>query len=166
MALQSSGVITMADIAAEFGGSAPHNLSEYYGAAAGIPSSGAIDMADFYGASNIIETSHTLTIATWSKNFRGYRQAQGNGGFSPTSHNGLTIYELWQVDGGTDVLNLRITGNHASNVFKEIQIDGKVYSSTSGLASQGYSSPYTYWTWNMTGGAWPGSGTKTVYIRT
>lgn len=51
MALQSSGAISLQDIAAEFGGTTPHSLSEYYGAAAGIPTSGAIDFADFYGAS-------------------------------------------------------------------------------------------------------------------
>ena len=48
MALQSSGAISLSQIAAEFGGSTPHSLSEYYGAAAGVPSSGAIDFADFY----------------------------------------------------------------------------------------------------------------------
>ena len=42
----------MANIAAEFGGSTPHSLSEYYGVAAGIPSSGTISMNQFYGTSN------------------------------------------------------------------------------------------------------------------
>lgn len=49
MALQSSGAISLANIAAEFGGSAPHSLSEYYGAAAGVPSSGTISFSQFYG---------------------------------------------------------------------------------------------------------------------
>lgn len=51
MALQSSGAISLLDIANEFGGSTPHSINEYYGAAAGIPSSGTIDFADFYGKS-------------------------------------------------------------------------------------------------------------------
>ena len=51
MALQSSGSISLSQIAAEFGGSTPHSLSEYYGVASGVPSSGAIDFADFYGTS-------------------------------------------------------------------------------------------------------------------
>ena len=55
MALQSSGAISLNDIAGEFGGSTPHSLSEYYGAASGIPSSGTIDFADFYGASAAID---------------------------------------------------------------------------------------------------------------
>ena len=56
MALQSSGAISLANIAAEFGGATPHSLSEYYGAAAGIPTSGAIDFADFYGASSQLDS--------------------------------------------------------------------------------------------------------------
>jgi hypothetical protein len=52
MALQSSGAISLNDIAGEFGGSTPHSLSEYYAAASGVPSSGAIDFADFYGTAS------------------------------------------------------------------------------------------------------------------
>lgn len=37
MALPNQGPISLADIAAEFGGSTPHSLSEYYGVAPGIP---------------------------------------------------------------------------------------------------------------------------------
>lgn len=51
MALQSSGPISLNDIAGEFGGTTPHRLSEYYGADSGIPSSGTISMSQFYGAS-------------------------------------------------------------------------------------------------------------------
>ena len=52
MTLQSSGQISLSDIAIEFGGSTPHALSEYYGVDSGIPSSGQISIGDFYGASN------------------------------------------------------------------------------------------------------------------
>lgn len=52
MPLPASGVLSMADIVAEFGGAAPHGISEYYGAASGIPASGQISIADFYGASS------------------------------------------------------------------------------------------------------------------
>jgi len=51
MALQTSGPISLNDIQTEFGGSNPISLSEYYGAASGIPASGAISIGDFYGAS-------------------------------------------------------------------------------------------------------------------
>ena len=51
MTLQSSGAISLNDIAGEFGGSTPHSLSEYYGADTGVPSSGTISFDDFYGTS-------------------------------------------------------------------------------------------------------------------
>lgn len=57
MPLQSSGPITMSDIAGEFGGSAPYSLSSYYRGGGlvpnitennSIPTSGAISMSNFY----------------------------------------------------------------------------------------------------------------------
>lgn len=53
MALQSSGAISLNDIRLEFGGSEPHSLSEYYGAASGIPGSGSISFSNFYGKSDV-----------------------------------------------------------------------------------------------------------------
>ena len=49
MALQSSGPISLNDVAGEFSGSTPHSLSEYYGVASGVPGSGTISLSDFYG---------------------------------------------------------------------------------------------------------------------
>ena len=69
MALPSSGVLTLADIQTEFGGTNPISLSEYYRGGglvpdsalnAAIPTSGAISVGDFYGATNVI----TLNFAT------------------------------------------------------------------------------------------------------
>lgn len=39
MVMQASGAITMAQVQAEFGGTNPISLNEYYGAAPGIPTS-------------------------------------------------------------------------------------------------------------------------------
>lgn len=52
MVLQSSGRITLGDVSGEFGGTVPHKLSEYFGAATGIPGSGTIRLSNFYGKSN------------------------------------------------------------------------------------------------------------------
>lgn len=71
MALQASGTISISDIATEFGGTAPHSLSEYYrggglvpdtGTNSGVPTSGAISLSDFYGA----EASADVTPNTLS----------------------------------------------------------------------------------------------------
>ena len=54
MALQGSGAISLSQIAAEFSDTAPHRLgSDFYGAADGVPASGAISMSDFYGTSSL-----------------------------------------------------------------------------------------------------------------
>lgn len=46
----------MYNIAQEWGGGTnPIYLSEYYGAAAGIPTSGTISIANFYGKSSYID---------------------------------------------------------------------------------------------------------------
>jgi hypothetical protein len=63
MALQSSGAITLLQIAGEFGGSKPHSLSEYYRGGlttsnnTGVPTSGAISLSNFYGTTAV----YTLT---------------------------------------------------------------------------------------------------------
>lgn len=71
MALQSSGAISIDDIVAEFGGSAPDGLTEYYRGGAyvpditannGIPTSGAIALEDFYGATNEDKTPNAMNF--------------------------------------------------------------------------------------------------------
>jgi len=61
MTLQSDGSISMSQIQSEFGGTAPHGLSEYYVldglGVTGIPSSGAISFDDFYSKSNQVTTT-------------------------------------------------------------------------------------------------------------
>ena len=62
MAIKSSGSLSMTEIVAEFGGSVPHSLSEYYrngGAVPGnntnVPTSGTISFQNFYDAVNEIQ---------------------------------------------------------------------------------------------------------------
>jgi hypothetical protein len=59
MTLQASGSISMSDIAEEFGGVAPHALSEFYSIAAGVPSAGPISLSNFYGKSRTADNSYT-----------------------------------------------------------------------------------------------------------
>ena len=70
MGLQSSGSISLSNIAGEFGGSTPHSLSEYYDAASGIPASGQISFSNFYGASAV---SHWIATIGGT----GFDDAQG-----------------------------------------------------------------------------------------
>ena len=83
MALQSSGPIALSEIAAEFGGSAPHALSEYYGDG-NAPSSGEIQLAaDFYGtSSNIAQFTITAGQFVQKQNLveTGFKNSTGLGG--------------------------------------------------------------------------------------
>ena len=84
MALPSSGEIKLSQIAAEFGGSAPHALSEYYGDG-NAPSSGEIQLAaDFYG------TSASLNSTTINVGSRATKIGGPELGFSIGSANSAT----------------------------------------------------------------------------
>lgn len=61
MTIKLSGPLSLTEIAAEFGGAAPHSLSEYYAGGlyvpsgtAGIPASGLISFNVFYGATAVV----------------------------------------------------------------------------------------------------------------
>ena len=73
MAIKSSGSLAMTEIVAEFGGSVPHSLSEYYrdgGAVPGnntnVPTSGNISMGNFFDAVNEIQ----YTVSSSTTNFQ------------------------------------------------------------------------------------------------
>ena len=65
MTLPSSGTIKMSEIKAEFGGTNPVGLSDYYGKD-GVPSSGTIKFSDFYGKSSFTAYgTKTFTNVGW-----------------------------------------------------------------------------------------------------
>lgn len=76
MALPESGPLSLSDIQAEFGGTNPIGLSEYYKGGAfvlntdyapNVPTSGTISLSDFYGARRTTLT--TVTYTTTGDNF-------------------------------------------------------------------------------------------------
>jgi hypothetical protein len=80
MVIRSSGQISMDDIVAEFGGTAPHSLTEYYRGGTrvpnitlnnNIPTSGIIKFTDFYGATDFQSLSVSVPAVntnTWWSN--------------------------------------------------------------------------------------------------
>ena len=76
MAIVSSGTLSIhtaagtdRSITGEFGGTAPHALSEYYrgganvpSGATGVPANGTIKLSDFYGAANTFATTNISSI--------------------------------------------------------------------------------------------------------
>lgn len=72
MALPGSGVLTLADIQTEFGGTNPISLSEYYRGGGlvpdsalntSVPTSGVISVSDFYGASARLSLNYASTFS-------------------------------------------------------------------------------------------------------
>ena len=72
MALPESGPLSLSDIQAEFGGTNPISISEYYKGGAfvlttdfapNVPTSGTINISDFYGARKTTLTTLTFTTA-------------------------------------------------------------------------------------------------------
>lgn len=74
MPLPTSGPISNLQVAEEFGGTAPHSLSEYYGVAVGVPAAGAISLAHFYGKSKI-RTYQFIRIEFADVGVNGYANA-------------------------------------------------------------------------------------------
>lgn len=99
MALQASGPISLADLAAEFADTAPYSMSEFYrdggkvtGNNTNVPTSGAIGLGNFYNAARQI----ALTIASnvSDLNLRTWALANGWDGSAPlivTLNSGIWI---------------------------------------------------------------------------
>lgn len=68
MALPAAGLITLAMIAAEFGGSTPYAMSQFYRGGGrvtanntNVPASGAISLSNFYGTTKVVPGSAAYT---------------------------------------------------------------------------------------------------------
>jgi len=104
MPIPGPGVaISMTTIATEFGGTVPHSLSEYYRGGglvpnapinAAIPTSGAISMGNFYGATNRVPVSLTITGNTYNYDVfanRGPAYVAGVSDITVTVNPGVTV---------------------------------------------------------------------------
>tara|TARA_X000000368_G_scaffold44943_2_gene32286 strand:+ start:354 stop:956 length:603 start_codon:yes stop_codon:yes gene_type:complete len=161
MTLQSSGnPISINDLVGEYGGSAPHSLSEYYKGGsyvanhsnnANVPTSSTISLSDFYGQSNTspTPTQHnynmtgasvgTLTIGAGISG-----ASNGHGAFGSISPNPQTVGAFasgWNPTilefSGTTVksnttLILEISGSHANSGWTSLAIAPSLNSSGSG----------------------------------
>ena len=89
MPIVSSGQVSLSAIAAEFGGSAPHQLSEYHGKG-NAPSSGEIQLAaDFYGTANTYDIQY-LIVAGGGGGAGSADNADGAGGGGAGGYRALT----------------------------------------------------------------------------
>jgi len=159
MALPSSGPLSINDIAVEFGGSAPHSLSEYYGVATGIPASGTIAIDDFYGAAAVTYLyDQTDNIYIDTTDPVGRREIKFQDSLSSTTlfldGQTRTIVNLeWKENRGTIVLKIRDTGTNAAadNSFGSLFINGFEYTEASAAYSVSNAQTGANWTWAVTG---------------
>lgn len=183
MALQSSGAISLLQIQAEWGGSAPISLSEYYLGSlptsrtnyGTIPSSGAIDMADFYGTNSALGNwQTTLTVGNWTtlngkiQNYGYDKQTFGGntfvygGALSDTTIDTFSNREVSAIQWANSLLNFAIFGNLSNSGWTRI-ITGSTSFYRSSATFIGYNSNFnrTLWQWSTTNPLGT-SGTKTV----
>jgi hypothetical protein len=132
MPLPSSGPISLSDIQAEFGGTNPISLSEYYKGGAyvlttdyapNVPTSGAISLSNFYGARRTTLTTLTFTTVgdnsfTVPANIVGnltivQMTGGGGGGGGSDSYAGHPGYSGQTVTGG----NISVTGGDVVNAY-------------------------------------------------
>lgn len=160
MALQTSGMISLNDIHVEAGGSSGTactiNDSDIRGLI-GKSSGAAMDFADWYGASNVVDTQ-TVTVGLYSitvygntSNTRGF-SAGLTGSISDGTCNfksGATIEYLAYSDQNGNTakqVQFRLNGNHSNSGFTTMSVAGTNYARTS--ASYVYTGGKSYWTWS------------------
>ena len=106
MPVTSSGIISLAgDIVGEFGGSAPHSLSEYYRNAGlvtagntNVPTSGAVSFSDFYGTSAIQNRDIRVRMSyAGGHSYSAFGITSANSTATPQSYSGSLLYNAFTV---------------------------------------------------------------------
>jgi hypothetical protein len=128
MALPTTGAISLSQVVAEFGGVAPHAMSEFYAllgkGVTGLPSSGVFNCSQFYGKSNQVITS------VWTAS-----------GYNSTTNTSLGAY--W---GGVTSNALFHAGNSSSFTFYfAAGMPGRTSGTASGGTAYYYQSASYVW---------------------
>lgn len=157
MALQSSGIITLYDIQAEFGGpTSPRSIFNYYRGGtyvpdttlnANIPTSGMITLFDFYGAASQIVSEHSMVVGQDAFN-TGYNAfIQSYGSISPSSLEGVIISTLLTSKDDPTLL-LRLLGSdppHTQDFFTSMETPFGTFNSADATFTND-----TEWRWTTT----------------
>ena len=119
MALQTSGTISLSNIQTEFGGTNPVSMSEYYRGGSyvtdnntEVPTSGSIDLSDFYGTVNIF--TFNITSNTENANVATLASAAGWDGSQPLICNINSGVYVWSDT--TSSAGLIISGSFAGGL--------------------------------------------------
>lgn len=103
MAVTSSGLIRLSgDIVAEFGGSAPHALSEYYRGAGlvtagntNVPTSGTVKFSDFYGGTATVTRDIRIQMSYVGANYSAFGVSSANSTATPQSFSGSGSFSVF-----------------------------------------------------------------------
>jgi hypothetical protein len=106
MPVTSSGLIRLSgDIVAEFGGSAPHALSEYYRDAGlvtsgntTVPTTGAISLSDFYGTTAIVNRDIRVQMSyNAGHTYSAFGVTSANSTAAPQSYSGSLLFNSFTI---------------------------------------------------------------------
>lgn len=160
MTIVSSGAISINSLVGEYGGSTPHSMNEYYKGGslvlnhsnnANVPTSGTIQLDDFYGQSNAQPFDATLAGTCGTSSSAGGKDFPGsthegintnNIAFlgSAGTHGSWSDQTITNTSGSTSftVRDFGTIHNSSTGVSVEINIDGDHSSSSSLSALTGW----------------------------
>ena len=151
MALPASGPLSLSAIKTEFNGVNPIPMNAYYRGGAyvtanntSVPTSGAISISNFYGASNTVGTTWTQAATYQTGSFTAYSIAYGAGKYVVTG-GGAGISSMYSSDGNTwttsnamfSIMNSAVSVNYVNGYFVGL---------ASNYAGAAYSTNGTTWT--------------------
>jgi hypothetical protein len=105
MTLPGSGTISINSLVGEFGGSAPHALSEYYrngglvsSGNTNIPTSGALSLSDFYGSTSTITRDIRVQMSyNAGHGYSAFGVTSANSTASPQSYSGSLLFNPFTI---------------------------------------------------------------------
>ena len=143
MTLPSSGAISINSLVGEYGGSAPHSMSEYYrggGLVANhsnngnVPTSGTISLSNFYGQNNTAPVDNTYTINGGGPATRGVILGSGsNFGWCASAPGGYAGSAYGNTGSGTDT-----SAQLANNTTKRMLTGAVGYTATDSKGTTTY----------------------------
>jgi hypothetical protein len=199
MTIVSSGAISINSLVGEYGGSAPHSMNEYYRGGSlvanhsnnsGVPTSGQIQLDDFYGANNTspVPTVYSYSMTTGGSgtgNDIGFNSSSSTGslgsnpqstafssGFNPTITRWASNSSIAKDGSSSTNIFLSTSANIANSGWTSLTVPSNISSSGSAetlnrsaatyLGGSGYT--FATWQWSGTSFAFNSGVTGTVSI--
>ena len=175
MAVTSSAPISITDLVTEFGGSAPHSLTEYYRGGSlvpnttannSVPTSGAISLTDFFGASATSGTDdRTITIGSGNIGFflaYGFSSAATGFDFGAISANTIGFsgfnVTIEAVYWSANKIFFRASSNPGNSGWTSMTVGSTTFNRTDATYVSGTNATWNWSSSNVIGT----SGTQTV----